>query len=375
MWIKISEAAPDESPCLTATLQVTSSTSFMLEKQTWCVPNCDVARQPITIRHLLTHTSGLDYAGVDAEMATALDRVARPLVLRCEREEVTCLADWVTELAQIPLRHQPGVRYEYGFSLDVLGRVIEVLAGSPLDVVVHDRVLSPLAMHATCWSVAPEDAQDHLAALYKLPCEGVPPELVDDPIGGKSAWVPPKGPAPILGGGGGVETSRGGLVSSLSDYLRFCEMIRRQGELDGMRLLHSDTVTLMTRTNHLAVCLGDPKATTGSNEKRGWNLLGCLQLEQPGAYGWGGWASTLWRVYPHHGTSLVFMTNCIHSFVNTEQLILRHVEGALRVKKPLPKQRWLVPHATVLVTALLGSVLLMAIAAPRFRMSARRSTN
>jgi len=266
-------------------------------------------------------------------LVTPLDALVRPLVQRCESGEIVRLSEWVAEMAKVPLAFQPGARFQYGYSIDVLGRVVEILGNKSLDQVLEERIFKPLGMGSTGFGASTEVAVGRLAALYKFKggLDYGTRELKDDPL--CSLWVSPKGPAPIYGGGGGVETLRGGLLSTVPDYMRFCLMLQRGGELDGARILHESTVRLMTEVNHL-----DAMGINTIWDGRGWGLLGSIELDNletrdspssnPGTYGWGGWASTTFRVYPTAGVAYVFMTNCIDC-VNYEELILRRLGEAI----------------------------------------------
>mmetsp|Transcript_24935 Transcript_24935/g.83161 ORF Transcript_24935/g.83161 Transcript_24935/m.83161 type:complete len:706 (-) Transcript_24935:376-2493(-) len=340
LWAHVSaEEADAANRFVSTTPDVATASVFVLEKQTWRVPELDSASRDVTIRHLLTHTSGLNYAGQAARPTTALDALVRPLILRCESGEVTTLEEWTAEMAKLPLRCQPGSRFQYGYSTDVVGRIVEVLAEAPLDVALRRRVLEPLRMTSTTFAAA---AGERLASLYKLSGDpSRPPELLDESLDENgSQWVPPRGPAPVLGGGGGVEGVRGGLLSTTSDYMSFCHMLLGKGQLNGVRVLKESTVELMTEVNHLGLVLGDPSATIGSGDCRGWGLLGGIELptkslsedpgHNPGTYGWGGWASTIFRVNPASGVCFVFMTNCVGAEERVEKLILRRVGEAVR---------------------------------------------
>lgn len=338
LWVHVTTPQAGAEAVSVRTIQdVADATVFVLEKQTWLVSSLVPAQREITVRHLMTHTSGLDYAGVKRHPVTALDALVRPLTERCERGEVTSLAEWTDEIAKMPLRWQPGERYQYGYSIDVLGRVVEVLGQAPLDEVLKARIFAPLGMTSTGFGTTAEDASAKLAALYRLPKEkGAVLKLLDDPQG--SQWAPPLGPAPILGGGGGVETLRGGLLSSAADYLRFCHMLLGKGQLEGVRILKESTVELMTEVNHLGIVLENPTARISPG--RGFNLLGGIDLPEesllanpahnPGMYGWGGWASTMFRVSPSQGVVLLFLTNCIGLDDRVERLLLRRVGEAMR---------------------------------------------
>lgn len=247
----------------------TDALEITLELQTWELDTVPAERE-ITIRNLLTHTSGLDYSGIsEGKSARARESIFKPLCQRCHDGEVRSLQQWADELAALPLACQPGTRFLYGFSTDVLGRVVEVLGSAPLDEVIRQRVTAPLGMKDTVWSVGAGEAQERLACLYEIaaapkaagtePCAR--PKLRDDSVGLWSSACA----APILGGGGGVETLRGGMLSTMPDYLRFCQMLT--GGRSAPKLLRQETLELTLHVNHLGLVLGEPAATMG--ERRG----------------------------------------------------------------------------------------------------------
>ena len=183
------------------------------------------AKREMTIRDLLTHTSGLTY-GLFGE--TPVDSAYRAANLTAGT-----LRDLVRKLSELPLLHQPGERWEYSWSTDVLGYVIETVSHQPLDEFLAQRVLLPLGMRSTGFYVAP-DQRSRLAAMYNLSSSGHLEPLAD-----------PRDSRPVFLSGGG------GLVSTAADYLRFSQMLLNKGSLDGIHLLNASTVDLMTR-NHIA---------------------------------------------------------------------------------------------------------------------------
>jgi CubicO group peptidase (beta-lactamase class C family) len=178
-------------------------------------------RRPMTIEDLLRHTSGLVYPAGN----TAVHRLYRERRLReTGLARDSTLRDFVSRLARHPLAHQPGEVWEYGYNTDVLGRVIEVVSGQPLDEFLDSRVFKPLGMVDTAFWVPPE----------KLA------RLVDAPIGAEILSDRDVTRPAILFWGGG------GLVSTATDYLRFCQMLLNGGELDGVRVLAPAAVRRMT---------------------------------------------------------------------------------------------------------------------------------
>jgi CubicO group peptidase (beta-lactamase class C family) len=266
------------------------------------------AKREITFRDMLCHTGGLTYgnvlASIGAEDTThPVDQVYTKLKIRRGRDET--LSDFVNKLAQVPLRYQPGERWMYSLSTDVCGALVEALSGQRFDAFLQENIFGPLGMHDTSFFV-PDSKLDRFAACYRRgPDKRL--QLTDDPQ--TSAYREP--PAFLSGGGG--------LASTIADYYRFCEMLRRGGEIDGVRILAPRTVQLMTR-NHLpggqdltALALGNFSET--SNEGVGFGLGFAATFDpvragslSTGEFYWGGAASTIFWVDPVADVVVIFMT-------------------------------------------------------------------
>ncbi len=187
------------------------------------------------------HTSGLCYRFTD-----------RPIVGRMYAEAGICdglspsdvtLAENVRRLAGLPLLHQPGTAWEYGLNTDVLGRVVEVASGEPLDRFFAGRIFRPLKMNDTFF-LLPEARRNRLAALYEPGPDGKIHRAADSPtVKGALAFSADAAyrqrPGYFSGGAG--------LLSTAGDYARFLQMLLNRGELDGVRLLKPETVAAMTR--------------------------------------------------------------------------------------------------------------------------------
>lgn len=270
-------------------------------------------KRQVTFRHLLSHTGGLTYGNVLATLGAPdevhpVDQIYQKLRIRRSREET--LAQFVEKLAQVPLRYQPGERWMYSLSTDVCGALIERLTRTPLDQFFEENIFEPLKMVDTSFSV-PDSKLDRFAANYRRgPDKKL--ELADDPL--TSAYrTHPK----FLSGGGG-------LVSTIADYYRFCEMLRRGGELDGARLIAPRTLKLM-HANHLPgnqdltqLAIGNFSET--SNEGVGFGLGFASTFDaakagsvSSGEYYWGGAASTIFWVDPDADLIVIFMTQLMPS--------------------------------------------------------------
>jgi CubicO group peptidase (beta-lactamase class C family) len=261
----------------------------------------------MTVHDLLTHQSGLTYGFMQR---TNVDAAYR----RCgigEHKEGDTLAGLIDTLAGLPLEFSPGAAWNYSVSTDVVGRLVEVISGQPLDRFLAERIFDPLGMRDTGFAV-PAASRERFAACYT---RGPGKKLVleDDPE--DSRW----GRDVTFFSGGG------GLVSTAQDYLRFCEMLRGGGALEGTRLLSPKTLGLMTR-NHLpggrdltACALGQFAETR--YEGQGFGLGFSIVLDpvtarttaSGGSFGWGGAASTIFWVDPAESLVGIFLTQLIPS--------------------------------------------------------------
>jgi CubicO group peptidase (beta-lactamase class C family) len=234
--------------------------------------------RPITIRDLLTHTSGLSYG---FEEDSYVDEQYRKHVWGpSEEKPETTLEEWILAVAHLPLVHQPGSAWTYSMSTDVLGYLVQVVSGMPFDQFLKERITEPLGMVDTDFWV-PEAKIERFATNYGPDDDGGL-KVIDEPKTSQFA----KPTAHPSGGGG--------MVSTASDYVRFAQMLLNKGELNGVRLLGRKTVELMTM-DHLpsGVHLWDDKAV-------GFGLGGRVMLDvaqaqnvgSAGNWGWGGAAGT-----------------------------------------------------------------------------------
>jgi CubicO group peptidase (beta-lactamase class C family) len=267
-------------------------------------PETVPAARAITFRDLLTHTSGLTYAFMDA---TAVDAMYRDAGIDFQTSDRS-LAELVDRAATLPLLAQPGAEWNYSIATDVLGRLVEVISGQPFDLFLRERVLAPLGMRDTGFRVT-DAMQPRLAALYTRGADGAPTLMDDVPT---SIFLQSRLPS----GGGG-------LVSTLDDYLRFCHFMLNKGELYGARLLGRKTVELMT-TNHLRgdmAAMGQPRFSEASYEGIGFGLGFSVMLDParaqilgtPGEYAWGGAASTAFWIDPAEDMAVVLLTQLLPS--------------------------------------------------------------
>jgi len=262
------------------------------------------ANGPITIKQLLTHTAGFTY-GWNEEFSLG-EMYQRAGVDFWPNSGM--LAEVVEKASELPLLFEPGSRFGYGISTDVLGRFVEVISEQPLDVFMRQRVFEPLGMTDTGFSITP-DKLDRLTTLYEAKGAGNTLARVDAP--GSTLYAADN--VTTFSGGGG-------LLSTPADYLRFTEMLRCRGEFKGGRLLGSRTVDFMTQ-NHLP---GD-LAQMGDKDFDGWSIAGegvgfglgfsvvldpvrARTLCSVGEFSWGGIASTVFWVDPTEDITAMFLT-------------------------------------------------------------------
>jgi len=255
------------------------------------------ARRPITIRDLLTHTSGVGYGGGPA--AERWQAAGITGWYFADRQEP--IRETVSRMASLPFESQPGERWVYGYNTDILGVVIERVSGQGLDELLRSRIFAPLGMHDTYFYV-PESKKDRLAIVYSLGATGRI-ERTPDQGGMVSQGSYASGPRRSFSGGAG-------LVSTARDYARFLQMMLNGGELDGVRLLSRRTVELMT-SDHLR--------GLAFTEGQGFGLGFSVVLDvgargvpgSVGEFGWGGaYHSTYW-VDPKEQMVVVYLTQLL----------------------------------------------------------------
>ncbi len=257
------------------------------------------ADRQITIRDLMTHTSGLTYGFI---MATPVDALYRANGIDFQNTRLS-LAELVDKAATMPLLAHPGTQWNYSIATDVLGRLVEVLGGMPFQDFMQQRILQVLGMHDTDFYV-PATKLDRFAANYVPSPSGL--KLADDPRNSPFS-KPPSAPS----GGGG-------LVSCIADYARFVQCLRNRGQARGQRLLGRKTVDLMM-SNHLngdMAAMGQPRFSESNYEGIGFGLGFSVMLDParaqilgtPGEVAWGGAASTAFWHDPTEDMSVIMAT-------------------------------------------------------------------
>jgi CubicO group peptidase (beta-lactamase class C family) len=285
-----------------------------------------------TLHQLLTHTSGLSYNFNPGPVGQAMEAEK----IRFASAQGT-LAEEAVRAAGLPLAFRPGTRWGYSIGIDIIGRVIEVVTGKPLDHVLRSDVFDPLGMTETDFTV-PKDTGSRFASLY-TPLAGDSFDLNATTKSSETLrcvdtyQTSPYHKTTCMSGGGG-------LVGTIDDYMKFAEMLRQGGALNGVRLLSPKTVKFMQR-NHLPddiASMGTRSFAEMPMEGVGFGLGGAVVLDParartPGSvgdYGWGGMASTYYWSDPAHEMSVVFFTQLSpsSSYPNRPQLKAL-VHGAL----------------------------------------------
>ena len=243
-------------------------------------PQLEPLKRPITIKHLLTHTSGLIYdLPVNDEIAKLYDRA--------DLWSGPDLNNFIAKVGRLPLKHQPGDAWTYGVNTDVLGALIEKLSGKTLGAFLEERIFRPLGMTDTGFDV-PAEKMNRLAKTYKHGPDG---KLVEaEPL--VIAWAE---------AGRGIESGGGGLFSTAGDYARFAQMLLNGGTLEGHRILGRKTIGLMT-ANHMVTLPNNQAATRQKGFGLGVEVTtdpGQLSIPSSvGQFGWYGAATTYCQIDP-----------------------------------------------------------------------------
>ncbi|MBV9747847.1 MAG: beta-lactamase family protein [Acetobacteraceae bacterium] len=260
-------------------------------------PRLRAARRPITLRQLLTHTSGCTYDMWNADMARYMVHAGVPRISSCQNAALTT-----------PLIADPGERWEYGIGIDWAGKAVEAVSGQKLDAYLQDHVLGPLGMRDTAFRIG-ESQRARLVAMHaRRPDGGLQP----------IPFEVPQNPEFHTGGGG--------LYGTAPDYLRFCRMILGKGRLDGVQVLRSETVAEMERDQItplrvLPMRSVMPQVTNDTEffpgRDKGWTLGFMRNTEavpgrrSAGSLAWAGLANTYYWIDPTRGVAGVLVTQIL----------------------------------------------------------------
>jgi CubicO group peptidase (beta-lactamase class C family) len=259
------------------------------------------AKTPITIKHLLTHTSGYRYGFADEP----LDRIYKKAAVL----DATSMDDFVTRAAKLPLAHEPGTRFSYGINTDIVGAVIEKVSGQKFDDFVEERISKPLSLRDTGFDV-PASKLNRLANMY---------EHAKKAKAGSFVVSKPMGASYVESG---FAAGGSGMFSTIGDYARIAQMLLNGGELDGARILGRKTVELMT-ANHLGHLA---RPTTEFSDSDGFGLGVAVRLDlarsnqlgSVGQFGWSGAATTTVIIDP--GEKLIALVFAQHLPFNEHDL-------------------------------------------------------
>jgi CubicO group peptidase (beta-lactamase class C family) len=269
------------------------------------------SRRPITVRQLFTHTSGIEYADIGSDEFKAIYAKAGLTALGREGD---LLADKVRVLATLPLVAEPGERFTYSLSVDVLGRLVEVWSGLSLDRFMQTRIFEPLGMRDT-WFELPTDRRARLVALHSE-TDGVV-SVMDTASSGMRPDFPARRVSYFSGGGG--------LSGTTVDYARFLQLFLNGGEVDGVRLLSRKTVELMLANQipRLQPAFGLGFALeTPDNDYR--------SVLTSGSFSWGGAFATTYWADPKERLIALIYTNVLGSSVSLGEQFKVLVYSAMR---------------------------------------------
>jgi CubicO group peptidase (beta-lactamase class C family) len=285
-------------------------------------PKLRPAKTPITLRHLLTHTSGLCYDMWNGDMVAYRDKVGMPPVTSCQNAAL-----------KAPLMTEPGTRWEYGIGIDFVGKAVEAASGMRLDAYLRDHMLTPLGMTDTGFKIG-EAQRARLVAMHARGPDGslapIPFELEQDPefhMGG------------------------GGLYGTAGDYIKFTQMILNKGRGNGNQLLKPETVALMSQ-NHIGdLCMGkmDSAIAFATNDvdlypgmDKKWGLSFLINTAQtpegrsPGSLAWAGLANTYYWIDPSRDICGVILMQvlpfadgkCLEAFSSFERGVYASLDAA-----------------------------------------------
>lgn len=255
--------------------------------------------KPMIIRNLLMHTSGLVSGGEN----TPVDSIYRAANL-----SDGTLKDMILKLANIPLLFQPGTKWKYGRSTDVLAYLVEVISGKPFDIFLKERIFIPLKMKDTDYYVSKEKL-NRVSAVYGL-SDSLGFEVLTNPEINNVSM-----PVKFLSG-------NGGLLSTATDYMIFSQMLLNKGEYNGMRILASKTVDLMTSNQITNEIMPDDDYFGPLLSGMGFGFGFAVIKENsqsnftgsPGSYWWAGTANTYFFIDPKKDLILIFLTQFVPNF-------------------------------------------------------------
>lgn len=267
------------------------------------------AKSDITIRNLLTHTTGISYG--NDQTRKIYDKMGVPLSPMLSKGDIT-LAEAVKRLAQCPLENDPGEKFTYGMSLDVLGYLVEVVSGMPIDEYFKKNIFEPLGMNDTYFYL-PENKKEKMITLYAKNSPDSP-LTYNNNADGLYQTYPYSGEKKLCSTGAG-------LCGPIEDYAKFCQMILNEGEFNGHRILSRKTIELMKKNS-----VGDLRGEIGfglafDDFRKEYSYR---SIASEGSLRWGGWFGTDYVIDPKEDLILLFYINLEPNNTGTDFKVLFH---------------------------------------------------
>lgn len=260
------------------------------------------ASREVTIHDLLTHTSGISYGFAD----TLMNKIyAKDGIIDLTTLKPVILEESIAKLAKLPLKHEPGEKFTYGLSIDVLGRVIEVASGQSFDQYLLRNIFDVLGMDDTRFYFDDEAQAERITTMYANTRSEPLVEFPENPNRGLSGFFPIKGAKTYFSGGAG-------LSSTAQDYFKFCQMVLNNGELNGVRVLKEETIAY-AKTNQLGeIRMGKDYFTYGYQvvPEDGDLRFGRI----PGKISWGGAFQTTFWIDPARNSIAMLLTQMYPSY-------------------------------------------------------------
>jgi CubicO group peptidase (beta-lactamase class C family) len=257
-------------------------------------PKLRPGTKPVTLRHLMTHTSGFCYDMWNADMSRYIEQAGLPRVISCEKKALS-----------LPLANEPGTRWEYGIGIDYVGQAVEAASGKRLDTYLRDNIFAPLGMKDTVFKLGEEQRKRVVGMHARQPDGSLAP----------MSFEMPQDPEFHMGGGG--------LYGTAHDYIRFIRMLLNKGTLDGNRVLEPETIATMAQNHIGELNMGKmpaaiPQVTNDVDlypeQDKKWGLSFMINTQRtaegrsPGSLAWAGLANTYYWLDPSRNVGGVILT-------------------------------------------------------------------
>ncbi|AFL84848.1 penicillin-binding protein, beta-lactamase class C [Belliella baltica DSM 15883] len=260
------------------------------------------ASREVTIHDLLTHTSGISYGFAD----TLMNKIyAKEGIIDLTTLRPIKLEESIAKLAKLPLKHEPGEKFTYGLSIDVLGRVVEVASGLSFDQYLLENIFDPLGMDDTRFYFDDETQKERVTTMYANTRSEPLVEFPENPNRDLSGFFPIKGAKTYFSGGAG-------LSSTAQDYFKFCQMVLNDGELNGVRVLKEETIAFAKNNQIGEIRMGRDHFTYGYQvvPEDGDLRFGRI----PGKISWGGAFQTTFWIDPARNSVAMLLTQMYPSY-------------------------------------------------------------